>query len=68
MLLMLKKNFALETVTAAGPGGTPSCPISPESVLNQLQTLLREAFEGPQRASSFTDAGPESGLNSTLAS
>jgi len=36
-------------------------------VLTQLQILLRQAFEGPQRESSFTDDNPESGLTGTLA-
>lgn len=41
--------------------------VSAEVVIGQLVGVLREAFEGPQRWSYFTDPGPEAGLLGTLA-
>ena len=41
--------------------------LSMEATLQQLQAVLREAFEGPQQSwSYFTDSGAESGLFGTL--
>src|SRR5438105_1651917 len=41
--------------------------VSSEAVLGQLLAVLREAFEGAQQWSYFTDHGPEAGLFGTLA-